>query len=112
MQQHVRQLFVWMQPAHLRLAAEYLGCQLELIKAVAAGEAKIVGLLIMSALLFGKQSLHTVICCPSFELFTCWSCFQKHMQIQDVHACCIIGLVRSLFDAAPKLGSSYLLPYR
>ena len=45
----------------LRPPAKHSGCQLELIvKAFAAGEAKIVGLLIMSALLFGEQSSHVL----------------------------------------------------
>ena len=56
--QNLCQLSAFVQPAHLKLPAEHIGCQLQLIEAFAAGEAKIVGLLIMSALLFGEQSLH------------------------------------------------------
>ena len=66
-QQAICQLSAFKQPAYLRLAAEHLGRQLELMKAFAAGEAKIVGLLILSALLFGEQCFYTLICCPSLS---------------------------------------------
>lgn len=37
-------------------------------QAVGAGEAKIVGLLIMSALLFGEPPLHALLCCLSSDV--------------------------------------------